>query len=104
MQTRRHHDAEPGAGVDVDMRIDAALADEPELGQSLQQRRADFGALANQHQRLGVGEPRRQGVVVLHMVGPDGDVMARHRAETCQRANCIMVIIQDGDFHRELLG
>ena len=39
---RRDDDAEPRAGVDVDVRIDAALADQPELGQPLEQRRADL--------------------------------------------------------------
>ena len=39
---RRHDDAEPRAGLDVDVRIDAALADELELGQALEQRRADL--------------------------------------------------------------
>ena len=50
-------DAEPRAGVDVDMRVDAALADQAQLGQALEQRRADLGALADQHQHFGVAQP-----------------------------------------------
>ena len=57
MQVRGDDDAVPRAGVDVDVRIDAALADELELRQALEQRRADRRALADQHQRLGVLQP-----------------------------------------------
>ena len=54
MLVRRQDDAESRAGIDVDVRIDAALADELEPGQALEQGCADLGALADQHQRLGV--------------------------------------------------
>ena len=62
------HDAELGAGVDVDVRIDAALADELQVGQALEQRRADLGAFADQDQRLGAGKPLGQRVEVLDVV------------------------------------
>ena len=64
------------AGVDVDMRIDAALADELEIGQAFEQRRADFGALADQHQRFGARKPLGQRVEVLDVIVPDRDVVA----------------------------
>ena len=76
MLARRHHDAVLGAGVDVDVRIDAALADQPELGQALDQRCADMGALADQHQRFGVLQPLGQRVDVLDVVVPDLDLVA----------------------------
>src|SRR6516165_951474 len=63
------------AGLDIDMRIDAALADEAQLRQPYNQRRADRGALADQHQRLDVGKPRRERVGVLDVVVPDRDVV-----------------------------
>ena len=81
MLARRHDDAEPRAGVDIDMRIDAALADQPQLRQPLQQRRADLRALADQHQRLGVAQPLRQRVDVLDVIVPDRDVVAGELAE-----------------------
>ena len=56
---------QPRAGLDVDVRIDAALADEPEIGQALEQRRADLGALADQHQHLGVAQALGERVDVL---------------------------------------
>ena len=76
MLARRHDDAEPRAGVDVDVRIDAALADQPELRQPLEQRRADLRALADQHQRLGVLQALGERVDVLDVVVPDRDVVA----------------------------
>jgi hypothetical protein len=51
---RRDDHAEPGAGVDVDVRIDAALADQLELGEPLQERRADLRPLADQDQHFGI--------------------------------------------------
>ena len=79
---RRHDHAEPRAGVDVDVRIDAALADQPQLGQPLEQRRADLRALADQHQRLGVVQALGQRVDVLDVVVPDRDVVARELARS----------------------
>ena len=57
MLARRNNDAEARASLDVDVRVDAALADEPELVQPLEQRRADLGPLADQHQRFGLPQP-----------------------------------------------
>ncbi len=51
---RRDDDAAPGTRVDVDVRIHAPLTDEPELVQAFEQRRPYLGALADQHERLGV--------------------------------------------------
>src|SRR5262249_58491553 len=47
---RRHDDAEPRARRDIDVRIDAALADELELGKTLEQVGLNFRALADEHQ------------------------------------------------------
>ncbi len=97
---RGDDDAEARAGVDIDVRIDAALADQLELGQALEQRRADLGPLADQHQRFGIAQPFRQRVNVLHMVVPDGNVLSRELAEAGQGAQRVVVIVEDGDFHR----
>ena len=91
---------QPRAGVDVDVRIDAALADEPQLRQALEQRRADLGALADQHQRLGVPQPLGQRVDVLDVIVPDRDVVAGQLREAGQRAQRVEVVVEDGDLHR----
>ena len=85
--------------VDVDVRIDAALADQPQIGQALEQRRADLGALADQHQHLGVAQAPGQRVGVLEVVVPDGDVVADELVEAGQRADGVVIVVEDGDFH-----
>src|SRR6266446_821968 len=99
MLVRGHNNAEPRTGINVDMRIDAALADELQPGQAFQERRPDRCAFANQHQRLGVGEAARECIDILDVVVPDGNVMAIELAEARQRAYGVMVVVQDGDFH-----
>ncbi len=44
----RYDDPTPRTRVDVDMRIDAALADEAQRGEAFEQRLADVRTLANQ--------------------------------------------------------
>ena len=100
MLARRHDDAEPRAGVDVDVRIDAALADQLELGQPLEQRRANLRPLADQHQRFGIAQPFGQRVDVLDVIVPDRDVMSGELAEAGQGAQRVVVIVEDGDFHQ----
>jgi hypothetical protein len=96
---RRHDYTEPSAGVDVDVRIDAPLADQPQFGKAFQQGRADFGALADEDQRLAGVEPFSQRVDVLHMVAPDCDVVAGQLAEAALRTKRVEGVVQDRDLH-----
>ena len=54
------------------MGIDAALADQPQVLQPIQERRLDFGPLADENQDLGVPQPLSQPSVScrwsFHMV------------------------------------
>ena len=84
------------------MRKDAALADQLQLRQPLQQRRADLRALADQHQRLGVAQPLGELVDVLDVIVPDRDVMAGELAEAIQRPQRVEIIVEDGDLHDTL--
>ena len=102
MLARRDDDAEPRAGLDIDMRIDAALADELQLGQPLKQRRADLRPLAEQHQDFGILQALGQSIRVLHMIGPHRDIVAVELPETRQRAQRVEIIVEDGDFHAAL--
>src|SRR5262249_36217817 len=99
---RRHDDAEPGAGIDVEMRIATALADQLPFWQPLQQRRPYLRALADQHQRFGVAQPLRQHVDVLDMIVPDGDVMSGELAEALEAAQRVEIIVEDRDLHDAL--
>jgi len=76
MLARRHDNAAARAGFDIDMRIDAALADEPEPGQPLKQICLDFCALANEHQAFRVLQARRQRVGVLHVIVPNDNLVS----------------------------
>ena len=96
---RRYDDALLRAGVDVDVGIDAALADELELGQPRQQRRANVGALADQDQHLGVRQALGQDVDVLGMVVPDRDVVAVQLSKAGQRPHGIVIVVKNSDFH-----
>ena len=102
MLARRHDDAEPGAGVDVDVRIDAALADQLQLRQPLQQRRADLRALADQHQRFGVAQPLGERIDVLDVIVPDRDVVSRELAEAVEGAQRVEIVVEDGNLHDAL--
>src|SRR3954470_8877847 len=93
------HHAPLRAGVDVDVRIDAALADELQPGQLLDQRRADFRALADQHQRLDVLEARGERLGLLQVVVPHLDVVPRELLEGAQRRHGVEVVVEDGDVH-----
>ena len=70
MLIRRHDHAAARARVDVDVRVDAALADQPEPVQPIEQRRANRGPFANQDQRLGVLQALGERVGVLDMISP----------------------------------
>src|SRR5204863_5008766 len=94
-----NYHAKPRAGLQIDVRIDAALADEPQLGQTLQQGRADRGALPDQDQNLRVAQPLRKRIHVLHVVVPDRDVMACELAEAAERAHRVVIVVQYADFH-----
>jgi hypothetical protein len=50
------------------VRIDAALADQPQLGEALEERRPDLGALANQHEHLRIAQSLGERVEVLDVV------------------------------------
>ena len=74
---RADDDAAPRAGLDVDVRRPAArLADQPEVGEQVEQRRVDRRALADQHESLGVAD----------LGGPLGEVRRPLRRARRRRA------------------
>jgi hypothetical protein len=99
MLARRNNDAAPGASLDVDVRIDAALTDEPEPVQALEQRRADLGPLAYQHQCFGIPESFGQRIDILDVIVPDRGLVAGKLLEAVERAKGVVIIVKNGDFH-----
>ena len=79
------------------MRVDAALADEPELVQPMQQRRADLGPLAYQHQRFRIPQSFGQRIDILDMIVPDFDFVTCHLFEAVESAKRIVIVVQNGD-------
>src|SRR5262249_15147573 len=100
MLTGGYDDAQPRAGIDIDVRIDAALADEPQLGQALQKRSANGRAFPDQHQRFRVAQPVGERIEVLNVIIPYRHRMTGKLAEARQRAYGVVIIVQYGDFHR----
>src|SRR5688572_32524941 len=100
MEIRAQQDAPLRAGIEIDMRVDARLADELQPGQPLDEGRADRGALPDQYQRFGVLQPLRERVDVLGVVVPDRDVVAGELGKALQRAHGILVVVEYRYFHR----
>ena len=75
--------------------IDAALADQLQFRQPLQQRGANLRALADQHQRFGVAQALGQHVDVLDAIVPDLDVVARELAEAIEGAQRVENLVED---------
>src|SRR3954451_1740761 len=84
------------------MRIDAALADQFQFRQSLQQGLANLRSLADQHQRFGIAQAFRQRIDVLDVIVPDRDVEPGELAEAVEGAHRVEIIVEDRDFHDAL--
>jgi hypothetical protein len=100
VHARRDDHPKLSAGVDVDVRVDAALADQPELGQPAEQRRPDLGALTNQHERLGLAQSLGEPIDVLDVIVPDLHVVPRQLREAVECPQRVVVVVEDGDLHR----
>jgi hypothetical protein len=100
INARSRADAEPGARSDVEVRVDASLADEPQRGQSLEERRSDRGSLPDEDQRLGRREAARELVHVVGVIREDRDVVPTKYGEARQCAQRVVVVIEDRDAHR----
>ena len=68
-------------------------------GSRASSRLRDLRALADQHQCLGVGQPRRQLVHVVDVVGEHGDVVAVELLEARQRPQRVEPVVEDRDLH-----
>ena len=99
MQVRAHGDAEPRARVDVDVRVDAALADQAQVGQALEERRAYLGPLADQNERVESLQPSGEGVGVLDVVREHRHLVGLESLEARQRPQRVEPIVEDRDLH-----
>ena len=99
VHVRAHHDPEARAGVDVDVGIDASLADQAQLRQPLEQWGAYLGALADQDERLAVVQPRGELVDVLDVIVEDSHVVSGEPVEAAQGSQRVEVVVQDRNPH-----
>ena len=61
---------------------------------------ADLGALANEHEDLGLAQSLGERVDVLDVIVPDLDIVSRQLREAVERAQRVVVVVEDGDLHR----
>src|SRR5262249_57207714 len=95
----RHDDAAAGTGLDVDVRIDAALADEFKPWQAFEQVGLNLRALADEHQAFGILEPRRQRLGVLHVVVKDRHRMTLELLAAGERAHRVEIVVENRNLH-----
>src|SRR5688500_14957734 len=88
-----------GARFNIYVRINAALGDELELAQTLDQWGADRRALANQHERLGVLQPLGQDIDVLGVLVPDFDIVSGELGERREMPDRVEVVVEDRYIH-----
>src|SRR6185503_8965168 len=89
---RRYDDAAMCTCVDVDMRVDAALADQPQRVEAIEQGLTYVRTLANQHERLRVFEAPGQRIDVLRVIGPDRDLVAVQLAKARESTKSVEVV------------
>ena len=93
-------DAEPRAGLDVDVRADAAgLGDQLELRKLLEELARKLAALADQDQHLGVAHAHRELAEALDGVREDLGVEVLEDRCALELAHGILVVVEDDDVH-----
>jgi hypothetical protein len=80
-------------------RAPAGLGDELQARQAFEQLGGDGGALADQHQRIGVLKTRRQRVEVRDRIVVDRHLVTGELRETVQPADRVLVVVRDDDSH-----
>ena len=100
MEVGGDDDSEPGAGVDVDVGKDAALADQSEVGKTFEQGSANLGPLPDEHEGLALPQTLGQRVGVLYVIVPDGDLVVGQLLEAGQGPNGVAVVVKNRDAHR----
>ena len=104
VQVGRHDDAEPGAGVDVDVRVDAALADQPEAAAAARAARRG-SRCARGSARAPRCRCRRSASSSMSWTWSFQTVTSwpASFAKQSQRAQRVEVVVEDRDLHRRHL-
>jgi hypothetical protein len=99
VQVRGNDDAELGAGIDVDVGVDASLANQFELGKALQQRPPDLGSLSDEDQGLCLRETPGEHVDLVDVIGEHSDLVIGQLLEAPECPEAVEVVIENGDAH-----
>jgi hypothetical protein len=89
--------------INIDMRVDTTLAYEPELVQSIEQRRADLGTFTYQHQHFSIPQALGQCTDILHVIVPYLDFVTCELFEALKRADCIEIVVKNGYLHTTMM-
>ena len=95
----RYDDSAARAGIDVDVRVNAALADKPQCIEPFEQRLPNLRAFSDQNEDLGAIETLGKRVDILRMIGPDRDLVSVQLAKARKRAKRVEIIIENRDLH-----
>ena len=95
----RYDDPATRTRVDVDMRVDAALTDEPKRVEAYEQRLTDLRTLANQHEHLCVLEARGERIDILRVVVPDRHLVSVEFAKARERSKRVEIVIENRNLH-----
>ena len=95
----RYDDPATYTGIDVDVRIDAALTDESKRGEAAEQWLADLRSFANQYECLGVPEAFGERVYIFDVIIPDRYVVPIQLAEAGKGAEGVEVVVENRDSH-----
>jgi hypothetical protein len=101
MHVRADQHAVLSAGVDVNMRIDASLADQSQPGQPLHQLPCDSSALPEENERLRIGQALNQISDLLDMIVPYDDFVSCETSEARQASQSVEPVVKDRDFHAD---
>src|SRR5262245_26088129 len=100
MQTGRYDDPATRTRIDVDMRVNAALTDEPQGVEAFEQRLTDLRTLANQHENLSVLKASGEGVDILGVIVPDLYLVSVQFAKAPEGTQRVEIVIENRNFHR----
>jgi len=99
MHVRAKQNAVAGAANNIDMRIYAALADQLQFRQPIQQSPRDAGPFADKHESFSLSQTVCKDIFVIDMIIPYFYVMIAKFSETRKMTKRIVPVVEDCDFH-----
>jgi hypothetical protein len=81
--------------------IDAALADQSQVRESLKKRLPDLRSLADQHEGLRVAEAIGEGIHVLDMVAEHGHLVSGELLKALQRRKRVEIVVENRNLHQD---